>query len=126
MIDPVAVVRSYLTSFDGRDPDAIAAHVGDGFVNDHASALGTPSGGAAEYRRRLPGFLEQMPDLHYEVTRIVADGGDVAAAYTLTARPDDTAVELRGLMLFEVTAGRITRRTDYWDSLGFLRQTGQA
>lgn len=126
MIDPVAVVRSYLAAFDAGDPDAIAAHVGDDFVNDHASALGSRSDGAAEYRRRLPDFLHQLPDLHYEVTQIVAEGGAVAAAYTLTARPDDTPVELRGLMLCEVADGRVVRRTDYWDSLSFLRQTGRA
>jgi ketosteroid isomerase-like protein len=27
-------------------------------------------------------------------------------------------------MLCEVVDGLIARRTDYWDSLGFLRQTG--
>jgi len=125
MTDPAEVVRSYLASFAGRDPDVIAAHVADGFVNDHASALGSPSRGRAEYRRRLPGFLEQMPELRYDVTQVVTDGGAVAAAYDLTARPGGHAVTVRGLMLCAVVDGLIARRTDYWDSLGFLRQTGQ-
>jgi steroid delta-isomerase-like uncharacterized protein len=126
MTQPADVVRSYLASFADRDAAAIAAHVGDDFVNDHASALGSRSEGADEYRRRLPGFLERMQDLRYDVTRVVADGGAVAAAYTLRATTDGHPVEVRGVMLFDVVDGRIAARTDYWDSLGFLRQTGQA
>ena len=126
MIEPAEVVRSYLASFTGRDPDAIAAHVSAGFVNDHASALGARSEGAAEYRRRLPGFLARMEGLRYDVTRVVADGSAVAAAYTLRATADGRPVEVRGVMLFDVVDGLITSRTDYWDSLGFLRQTSQA
>lgn len=125
MTDAAEVVRSYLASFTTRDPDAIAAHVAEGFVNDHASALGTPSEGRSAYRRRLPGFLEQMPGLRYDITNVVAQGGWVAAAYDLTATPDDRPVALRGLMLCEVVDGLVARRTDYWDSLGFLRQTDQ-
>jgi predicted ester cyclase len=82
-------VRSYLASFASRDPDAIAAHVAEGFLNDHASALGTASEGRSEYRRRLPGFLEQMPELRYDVGPVVREGRWVAAPYELTARPDD-------------------------------------
>ena len=50
----------------------------------------------------------------------------MAAAYTLTATPDGHPVRIRGLMLCRVVDGRIAGRTDYWDSLTFLRQTGQA
>jgi ketosteroid isomerase-like protein len=123
MSEPADVVRSYLASFAGRDPEAIVAHVSDGFVNDHASALGARSEGAAEYRRRLPGFLARMEGLRYDVTRVVADGSSVAAAYTLRATADGYPVEVRGVMLFDVVDGLIAARTDYWDSLGFLRQT---
>ena len=126
MTDPAGVVRSYLASFAGRDPDVIAAHVADGFVNDHASVLGTRSEGRPEYRRRLPSFLEQMADLRYDVTQVVTEGRWVAAAYDLTATADGHPVAVRGLMLCEVVDGLIVRRTDYWDSLGFLRQTGAA
>ena len=64
-----------------------------------------------------------MEGLRYDVTRVVADGGAVAAAYTLRATADGHPVEVRGVMLFDVVDGLIATRTDYWDSLGFLRQT---
>ena len=126
MSEPAEVVRSYLASFAGRDPDAIAGHVSAGFVNDHASALGARSEGADEYRRRLPGFLARMEGLRYDVTRILADGSTVAAAYTLRATAAGRPVEVRGVMLCDVVDGLIAARTDYWDSLGLLRQTSQA
>ena len=126
MTDAADVVRSYLASFAAGDPEAIAAHVTDDFVNDHASALGNRTDGAAAYRRRLPEFLGSMPGLRYEVTQVVVDGDAVAVAYTLTAVPDGHAVTIRGVMLCRVAGDRIAARTDYWDSLSYLRQVGQA
>jgi steroid delta-isomerase-like uncharacterized protein len=123
---PADVARSYLASFAGGDPDAIAAHVAPGFVNDHASALGSRSVGRDEYRRRLPDFLERFPGLRYDVRQVIADGPAVAAAYVMAATSDGHPIEVRGVMLFDVTDGLITARTDYWDSLTFLRQTGAA
>jgi hypothetical protein len=37
---------------------------------------------------------------------------------------DGHAIDLPGVMLFAVRADRVARRTDVWDSLTFLRQTG--
>jgi ketosteroid isomerase-like protein len=123
---PADVARSYLASFSGADPDAIAAHVDDRFVNDHASALGSRSEGREEYRRRLPAFLERFRGLRYDVEQVVADGPAVAAAYVMTATSDGHPIEIRGVMIFDVADGLITARTDYWDSLTYLRQTGAA
>ena len=55
---------------------------------------------------------------------MIADGDDVAVAYRLTATSDGHPVEVRGVMVFEIVDGLIRRRTDYWDSLGYLRQIG--
>ena len=82
--------------------------------------------GRDEYRSRLPGFLARFPGIRYEVQQLVVDGPAVAAAYVMTATSDDHPVEVRGLMLFDISDGLINGRTDYWDSLGFLRQTGAA
>ncbi|MEZ5296304.1 MAG: nuclear transport factor 2 family protein [Ilumatobacteraceae bacterium] len=98
----------------------------DDFVNDHASALGSGCEGIDEYRRRLPGFLASMPGLRYDVERLIVDGANVAAPYRLTASPGGTAVEIRGVMVIAIRDGKVSKRTDYWDALTFLRQTGQA
>ena len=125
--DAAAVARAYLASFTAGEADAIAAFVAADFVNEHASALGSGSVGRDEYRRRLPGFLDSFPGLRYEVGDVVADGSRAAVAYRLRATVDDHEIDLPGVMLLAVDDdGSITHRTDYWDSLTYLRQTGQA
>ncbi len=123
---PGEVARSYLESFAGRDADAIAAHVAAGFVNEHTSALGSGCTGRDEYRSRLPGYLAAFHGLRYDVETVLVDGDAVAIAYRMTATRDGHPINLRGVMLFEIVDGLIERRTDYWDSLTFLRQTGAA
>lgn len=121
-----AVARAYVESFASGDPDAIAVHVADGFVNEHTAALGSGCIGRDEYRRRLPGFLAGFPGLAYEVEDVIGEGPVVAVPYRMTASPPEGDVSLRGVMVIEVHDGLITRRTDYWDALTYLRQTGQA
>jgi hypothetical protein len=123
--------RAYLASFAEGDPDAIAALVTDGFVNDHASALGTGCVGRAEYARRLPGFLASMPGLRYEAGEPIVQGERVALPYVLhatgtTPAGDDVPVHVRGVMLLRFEGDLIAERLDVWDSLTFLRQTGRA
>jgi ketosteroid isomerase-like protein len=117
------VARSYVESFASADADVIAAHVADDFVNEHASALGSGCRGRDEYRRRLAGFLASLPGLRYEVEQVIGDGSTVAVPYRLTAVSGGHPVDLRGVMVIDVVDGAITRRTDYWDALTFLRQT---
>lgn len=122
---------AYLRSFERGDPEAIAAFVTEGFVNDHASALGSGCVGRDEYRRRLPGFLASMPGLRYEPGAPIVDGTRVAAPYELHASgrtPDgsDVPVHVRGVMLLEFDGELIASRLDVWDALTYLRQVGQA
>ena len=122
------VARSYLASFASGDPDAVAAHVAPGFVNDHASALGSGCVGRDEYRSRLPGFLASFAGLRYDVKSVTADeaSGSVAVEYRMTATSDGRPIDIRGVMVMTVDDGLITRRTDYWDALTFLRQIDQS
>ena len=124
---PRAVALAYLAAFGTGDPDAIAAFVSDDFFNEHVAALGSSSRGRDEYRTRLPGFLAQFPGLRYDVEEVVAEGNLVVVAYTMRAAWNgEHDITIRGAFHFDVVDGLIARRTDYWDSLEFLRQTGQA
>lgn len=124
----VDIARTYLDAFASGDPDAIAALVNENFVNEHLSELGSGCIGRDEYRRRLVGFLATFVDATYTIESISAldRPGEVIARYRLTARYEGTPIDITGMMWFEVRDGRIARRTDLWDSLSFLRQTGQA
>ena len=123
----VDVVRQYLEAFTSTDPDAIAGLVTDDFVNEHLSELGSGCTGRDEYRRRLPGFLSTFVRACY-IVEAIGDLRDteVVARYRFQAEYDGTPIDIPGVMWFEVRLGLISRRTDLWDSLTFLRQTGQA
>ncbi len=130
------IVRSYLASFETGDPDAVAACVTDDFVNEHLAELGSGCHDRDEYRRRLPDFLSTFVGARYsvvtlaEVVETAADSdvgtGGVVARYRFEATYEGTPIDIPGMMWFDVRDGLIARRTDLWDSLTFLRQTGQA
>ena len=123
---PTEVALGYLAAFSTGDPDDVAARVTEAFVNEHTAALGSGCEGRDEYRRRLPGFLGAFADLRYEPERTVADGHTVVVPYRMTATSDGHAIDLRGVMVIDVDGDLVAKRTDYWDALTFLRQTGQA
>lgn len=128
---PAAVALSYLGSFATGDPETIASHVGVDFINDHASALGSPCRGRQEYLRRLPAFLASLPGLHYDADQPIVDGPRVAAPYTLHASgvskdQHPVPITIRGVMLLRIEHGLITERLDVWDALTYLRQVGEA
>ena len=123
-MSPAELCSSYLASFATGDPEQIAAHVTDSFVNEHTAALGGGCTGIDEYRQRLPKFLASMPGLRYEQEEIVAEGERVMAAYTMRAVVNERDIAIRGVMRFHVEGGKIAKRIDYWDSLVFKQQAG--
>jgi ketosteroid isomerase-like protein len=128
MTSATDVVRGYLSAFAAGNPETIAAFVSEDFVNEHLSELGSGCRGRVEYLRRLPGFLETFLDRRYEIEDVVEDdsGEAVVTRYRFTATFEGIEIDIPGAMWFEVRNGLLLRRTDLWDSLTFLRQTGQA
>ena len=125
-VNSLAIVSSYLESFAGADPDAIVSHVCEDFENVHKSALGDSCFGRASYHGRLPDFLSDFAGVSYELTEATVDGDRVAAAYVMRATYQGSAIEIHGMFNFVVEGGCIRRRVDYFDSLTFLQQIGQA
>ncbi|MEX1109607.1 MAG: nuclear transport factor 2 family protein [Dongiaceae bacterium] len=127
---PAAAVRAYIAALNRGSADDAVACVSDGFVNEHVSTLGVTIVGREAYRERVGEFLARFPGLHYEVEQIIVDGGQVAVAYRMSASwrksgadaSADRPFSIRGMFRFQVEAGRIIHRVDYWDSADFLRQ----
>jgi predicted ester cyclase len=125
-VGTAAVARSYLESFATADPDAVAAHVTDDFINEHTAALSSGCEGKTEYRRRLPGFLATFAGLRYDIEEVIAQDDKAAAAYTMHATYEGHDIVVRGVMRIMVRNGLVAHRIDYYDALGFLRQIGKA
>ncbi len=135
MSTPIDVVTGYLGAFSGGDADTIASFVSEDFRNEHLSELGSGCAGRGEYRRRLPDFLASFRDRTYIIDDLVEQQResctDVVVRYRFKATYAggpiaDAHFEIPGVMWFSVRDGQVIRRTDLWDSLAFLRQTGQA
>lgn len=124
IVNARATVERYLAALSAGDVEATAALVTEDFVNEHTSELGSGLQGRAAYAERLPGFLAQFAALHYEVVDVIAEGERVAVRYRLTANFDGHPIDIPGVMLFRVVDDLVAERTDVWDSLTFLRQTG--
>ncbi len=123
--DTRAAVEAYLAALNAHDADAAAACVAEGFVNEHTSSMGRSRKGRAEYRAALTGFLENFGDLRYVPECFLVDGESAAVPYVMTFRmrsAGDRPVRVRGVFVFTVADGLITRRTDYWDSGEVQRQ----
>lgn len=129
MANPVDVATSFLRALAGNDPDAIAALVSEGFRNEHNSALGSDCVGREEYRKRLPHFLDSFQDRSYEIDDLVSQRRDavtdVVVRYRFRGIYSGADVEIPGVMWLTVRGPVVTRRVDTFDSLTFLRQTGQ-
>ncbi|MFF3850021.1 nuclear transport factor 2 family protein [Streptomyces sp. NPDC002328] len=123
--DTRAAVEAYLAALNAHDADAVAACVAEDFVNEHTSSLGHSRRGRAEYRAALTGFLENFGDLHYAPEGVLVDAESAAVPYVMTflmRSAGDRPVRVRGVFVFTVAGGLITRRTDYWDSGEVQRQ----
>ena len=117
-------VTEYLAALSAHDVDRIVACVTEDFTNEHTSAHGTTSIGREVYRGRLPGFLGQFEGLRYDVVDTIVEDDRGAVRYRMTATYEEHALDIPGVMLFVIRDGLIAKRTDVWDSLTFLRQTG--
>ena len=118
------IALKFLKSFSTGDPNAIASHVSEDFQNNQISTLGDNCTGRDRYRERLAGFLAGFRDLHYAAEEVIAEDDNVAVAYTMSFEENARPIEIRGVMLMTMADGLITVRTDYWDGLTYLRQTG--
>ena len=122
-MQPADVVRSYLAAFAEGDPEVIAAHVSEDFVNVQIAALGGGCESRATYRERLSEFLSAMVGLSYEPERVVHEDGVVMVTYRMRASWQGVMpIDIRGVQALVVSDGLITERTDYWDTATFLLQ----
>lgn len=126
---PATVIGRYLDAINGGDPDLAAAMVSEDFVSEHPSDPTVDLVGRAAHRERLRAFLGELRGVSYEAEDVISTGVRVALPYRMTGAwraPDGVGhpFSLRGVFVFTVCQGQITRRADYWDGMDFARQVG--
>jgi steroid delta-isomerase-like uncharacterized protein len=119
------VVRRFVEELWNRgDLSGVEEIVAPNFVMHDALGSGSLKGPAG-VRKEFEVERAMMPDQHFELHEIIAEGDLVACRATLTGTPPSTAgaasgvprkVSLRGMNFFHLSSGRITDEWWVYDS----------
>jgi ketosteroid isomerase-like protein len=116
------LIKNYLDAFSSGEPAQVAAHVTEGFINQHFGLLGGGCETKAAYEKRLVGFLAGFNNLRYDVEAVCTEENEGTARYKMHFEQEGTAFEVPGMMWFEIEGGKIAKRIDCWDGLTYLKQ----
>jgi ketosteroid isomerase-like protein len=120
-----AVVRHYLQILSGGALDELDQVIGPDFVDrtpGTAAGVQGPEAIRASQRRAR----ELFEDIRYSVADVLAEGDRVAARYTVraTQKGGGKAVEVLGITLFRLAAGKIRETWIVNDQIELFRQLG--
>ncbi len=86
--------------------------------------------GPSGVRKYLRTYAGPVPDIHFEVLQLVADGDIIAAQWTasgthkgtlLSLPPTGRHLEAQGVSIYRMEDGRIAEAWNYWDVIAMLR-----
>ena len=116
----------------GKVEIAVESFAEDAVDHDPAPDQGPGREGFKQFFDALTGAF---PDAHIEPEQMVADGDNVAVAYTLTGthegdfngvEPTGKKIDVRGVQIGRFEDGKIVERWGSSDELGILKQIGAA
>ena len=133
-LSPRQVVEYYYDQvWARRRPEVIAALFADGYVN-HAGARGTLRGPAG-IEQNYASTLQAFPDVAMRLDAVLSEGDQVVARYTMLGTHQGTfqgiaatgaAINVPGIGIYRVSAGKIQESWVVRDSLALLKQIGVA
>ena len=127
----VAVAEAFGQAINTADLDAFDELVAPDSL-DHDPAPGQAPGPEG-YKALFAQMRTAFPDLHVNVETLVADGDQVAFAYTLTGthqgpfhghEPTGKTITARGVQISRFADGKLVERWGSSDELGILTQLG--
>jgi len=129
-----AVITQHFNALSKHDVKAIAAGYADSakvYSPNWEGAKTGPPGVTEVYTR----YFSSTPDLFYNITHIINAGENIVVEYTsggtLSNPESGTPDYMKGkrytvnyCAIFTIKNGKITRESDYFDQVAFLRQVG--
>lgn len=117
--------------YNQRQLDRIPVYVAQDFV-DESSGAPPEAKGPDFVRKQAEASLAALPDLHFDIEHLLADGDLVLIHWKATGTDAKTLDEagkpkqltLQGQSLFRMQQGKIVESWDITDRLGFLLQRG--
>lgn len=126
-----ALVRRFEQAFADNDVATID-ELCDPALVDHNPAPGQEPT-LAGFKETIAGYKAQFPDAESVIEAVVAEGGDVATRWSITATHDHEAfgvpatgkhLAAEGMNFYRLADGRITDVWTQFDQLGLLQQLG--
>jgi hypothetical protein len=116
------LAERYGQAWNSQDLDAIVAtHAEDGIFHLHVPDS-EPVRGREAIRAAFAGFLEQLPDIHFEPVRLRTGPGFWVLESVLSGTFEGAPVAVDFLDVVAVDGHLITRKDSYLDALSFERQ----
>ncbi len=112
------------------------AFVDEAYTDDaviHDAVVPDIPAGPSGVRKYLRTYAGPVPDFHFEVTELIADGDMLAAHWTaggthagslLSLPATGRHMEARGVSIYRMEEGRIAEAWNYWDVIAMLRSMG--
>lgn len=131
------VVRSQFDAYNAKDHTGWSQSRGAGYAGEQPGAPGPMN--AEQMWMYQETFRRAFPDLHLEVTYVIAAGDDVVAHWTATGThngslsipnggsaipPTGQAAVVKGSTTFQMKDGKIVREWAFWDMASLLSQLG--
>jgi steroid delta-isomerase-like uncharacterized protein len=117
------IERIYRDGYNGGDVGVYDECYSDDFVHHSKTIHDIAAGGAGE-RESMLRFRAAIPDAHFEILDLVAEGDRVAARLRIRGTPrgdfgdisaDGKPIDIHGLALFRVRDGRIAEEWFFVD-----------
>ena len=131
-MDPKELVRAFVAAHNRRDVEGMLAYLADDSVMiDPAAPI--PLNGKADVRRLYEMIFATVPDIHFEITGIIAEGDRVFAAFRTTGKgagefmgKDITgkAIDVQEAMFTRVENGTLKWTQFYSDTVTLTAQLG--
>ncbi len=126
-----AIIRRWVDAWHSRNVAAVDDFVTSDYVR-HDPNLPEVRGPAAE-KQLMTMFLSALPDLHFTIEDLVAEGDTVVARYTargthqgelLGIPPTNRHVAISVLEIYRLVDGKIAEQWVTMDALGMMQQLG--
>jgi hypothetical protein len=121
--DPMAVVTRLLQATNAHNLDALTSCFATDYVNSTPAHPSRGFVGREQVKANWEQLFASIPDLQASITNSAVGGGVVWTEWIMTGtRPDGSAHEMAGVILFTVIDGEIARANFYVESVE--RQSG--
>ena len=126
------LVTDLIAAWNTHDLDRASAFFATDYIGDDV-ALAQPQQGRAGFRRALALYFQALPDVRFALEDLVVEGDRAVAVWTARGTHRGTlmnipasgrSVAVRGVSIFTLADGQISRATYIWDVAGLLRAIG--